>query len=226
MVLQGIEHQIWNLKIIVGYYRRLTSHLTVFSKDTRYRRQRPLVSRFWCLASPHGKRARPSWRLLLLPNANKPTLIIVHNKELLSQWIDRITTFLGIPKDEIGIIGNGKHRIEVKVTVGIINSITLSPMTSNSILDILVDECHRTPSRTFTEAVSAFDCKYMFGLSATPYRRDGLTKLIGWYLGRKVDVQQSDLTENDIVLDVEVITKPTDFMPRCDPSQEYHTDAF
>ncbi len=173
------------------------------------------------LQAPTGS-GKTVMALAVVAERKQPTLIIVHNKELLSQWIDRITTFLGIPKDEIGIIGNGKHRIGKKVTVGIINSIyPIAHDIKQYFGHIIVDECHRTPSRTFTEAVSAFDCKYMFGLSATPYRRDGLTKLIGWYLGRKVDVQQSDLTENDIVLDVEVITKPTDFMPRCDPSQEY-----
>jgi superfamily II DNA or RNA helicase len=47
----------------------------------------------------------------------------------------------------------------------------------------VVDECHRCPSRTFIEAVNAFDCRYMLGLSATPYRRDQLSRLIFWHLG-------------------------------------------
>jgi hypothetical protein len=50
----------------------------------------------------------------------------------------------------------------------------------------VVDECHRAPSMTFTEAVSAFDCRYMAGLSATPWRQDGLSRLIYWHLGEKV----------------------------------------
>ena len=59
-----------------------------------------------------------------------------------------------------------------------------------------VDECHRAPARTFTEAVTAFDCKYMLGLSATPWRRDGLSKLIYRYLGRKVhEIDRQELTD-------------------------------
>jgi superfamily II DNA or RNA helicase len=61
---------------------------------------------------------------------------------------------------------------------------------------LVVDECHRAPARTFTEAVTAFDCKYMLGLSATPWRRDGLSKLIYWYLGRKVfEIDRQELTD-------------------------------
>ena len=86
---------------------------------------------------------------------------------------------------------------------------------------LVIDECHRCPSRTFTEAVTSFDCRYMLGLSATPYRRDGLTKLIGWHLGRKIEVRQSDLTEEDIIQDVEVIVRETAFVTDFDASEEY-----
>ena len=44
---------------------------------------------------------------------------------------------------------------------------------------LVVDECHRCPSRTFTEAVTAFDCRYMLGLSATPWRRASCTSELG-----------------------------------------------
>ena len=158
----------------------------------------------------------------VIAERKQPTLITVHSKELLNQWRDRIETFLGIPRKEIGIIGSGKFRIGKKISVGIINSIyPIAHDIKQHFGHIIVDECHRTPSRTFTEAVSAFDAKYMLGLSATPYRRDGLTKLIGWFLGRKIEVNQADLTERDIILDVEVITRETGFIPQCDPSEEY-----
>jgi superfamily II DNA or RNA helicase len=158
----------------------------------------------------------------ILAKRRQPTIIVVHNKELLNQWSDRIEAFLGIPRNEIGIIGNGKYKIGERITVGIINSIyPIATDIRQYFGHIIVDECHRTPSKTFTEAVSAFDSKYMLGLSATPYRRDGLKKLIGWYVGRKVEVKQANLTEQDIVLNVEVITRETDFISWCDPSEEY-----
>ncbi|MDY0222912.1 MAG: DEAD/DEAH box helicase family protein [Desulfobacterium sp.] len=45
--------------------------------------------------------------LYIIAERKQPTLIIVHTKELLNQWIDRIEQFLGIPADEMGVIGAG-----------------------------------------------------------------------------------------------------------------------
>ena len=160
--------------------------------------------------------------LAMVAERRQPALIVVHTKELLNQWIDRVETFLGIPKDEIGVIGDGKNRLGDRITVGIINSIyPIAEEIREHVGHLVVDECHRTPSRTFTDAVTAFDSKYMLGLSATPYRRDGLTKLIGWHLGRQVAVKQSELTENDIIQNVEVVARETAFNPYYDASEEY-----
>lgn len=180
-----------------------------------------LTRDFNVLQAPTGS-GKTIMALAIIAERKQPALIIVHSKELLNQWFDRIETFLDIPRDEIGVIGNGKCRIGDKITVSIINSIyPIVTDLKQYFGHIVVDECHRTPSRTFTEAVSAFDCKYMLGLSATPYRRDGLTKLIGWYLGRKIEINQTELTERDIVLNVEVILRKTAFVPHSDPSREY-----
>ena len=176
---------------------------------------------FTVLQAPTGS-GKTVMALSVIAERKQPALIIVHSKELLNQWIDRIVAFLDIPRDEIGVIGGGKKRLGDKITVGIINSIySIARNIRQHFGHIIVDECHRTPSRTFTSAVSAFDSKYMLGLSATPYRRDGLTKLIGWYMGRKVEVKQANLTEQDIVFNVEVITRETHFTSWCDPSEEY-----
>jgi superfamily II DNA or RNA helicase len=168
---------------------------------------------FAVLRAPTGS-GKTVMALSIIAHRKQPALIIVHTKELLHQWVDRIVTFLGIPRNEIGIIGNGKFRIGERITVAIINY--LYPVAADikqHFGHVIVDECHRTPSRTFTEAVSAFDAKYMLGLSATPYRRDGLTQLIGWYVGSTIEIKQDDLTEEDIVFNVEVVTRKTDFTP-------------
>ena len=173
------------------------------------------------LQAPTGS-GKTVMALSIIAERRQPCLIIVHSKELMDQWVERIEQFLGIPRAEIGIIGKGKHRIGERVTVGIINSIyPIAGSLKNHFGYVVVDECHRCPSRTFTEAVTSFDCRYMLGLSATPWRRDGLTKLIGWHLGRKIEVRQADLTEEDIIIDVEVITRETMFTSFYDASEEY-----
>ena len=177
---------------------------------------------FNVLQAPTGS-GKTVMAMSIIAERRQPALIIVHSKELLNQWIARVETFLNIPGAEIGKIGGGyKLQIGEKVTIALYQTLCrVAPDVKDLFGIVVVDECHKAPSRTFTEAVTPFDCSYMLGLSATPYRRDGLTKLIGWHLGRPVEVDPSDLTENDIILDVEVVTRETAFTTDFDPSGEY-----
>ena len=110
-----------------------------------------------------------------------------------------------------------------KVTVALVQSLYKCTVKwPPTVGHLIVDECHRAPSRTFTEAVSAFDSPFMLGLSATPWRRDGLSRLIFWHLGDKVhEVDKDSLLEAGHVLRAEVIWRKTDFEPSFDPSEEY-----
>jgi len=148
---------------------------------------------------------------------------VVHTKELAFQWVERIVNFLGIPEKEVGLIGAGKHHIGKKVTVSLVQSLyKCAEEVSQGIGHLIVDECHRTPSRTFTDAVSEFDSRFMLGLSATPWRRDKLSKLIFWHLGDvQHEVNKNDLITRGDVLSAEVILKYTEFKPFYDPINEY-----
>ena len=85
-----------------------------------------------------------------------------------------------------------------------------------------MDEGHRCPSKTFLEVVTAFDCKYMLGLSATPWRRDGLTRLIWFYLGDKVhEVNGQHLIDQGHICRAFVETVETEFITDFDGSTEY-----
>lgn len=174
------------------------------------------------LCAPTGS-GKTVMALAIIAKRRQPTLIVVHTKELLSQWRDRIETFLGIPKADIGLIGGGKKTIGKQITIGIVNSIyPIAETLKYYFGHLVVDECHRCPSRTFTEAVSAFDCRYLLGLSATPYRRDQLTKVIFWYLGQVGHkIEQQQLEAHKHIVPAEVIFRHTDFHPCADTSEEY-----
>ncbi|MCX5825640.1 MAG: DEAD/DEAH box helicase [Deltaproteobacteria bacterium] len=177
---------------------------------------------FGVLQAPTGS-GKTIMALAIIAARKQPALIIIHSVELLNQWIERIETFLNIQRAEIGQIGDGKMQIREKITVGIVNSVyPIAPtLLRHHFGQIIVDECHRAPARTFTEAVSSFDCQFMLGLSATPFRRDGLTKLIEWHLGRKVEIKPETLTDRDIIKDVQIITRKTDFVSDRDASESY-----
>ena len=139
----------------------------------------------------------------------QPTIILVHTKELLAQWAERVRSFLGI---EPGLVGSGRYDIK-EVTVAMVQTARkhLDDLPSH-FGQIIVDECHRTPSSTFQEVVSAFDAKYMLGLSATAYRRDGLTRLIYLALGDRVHrVDPGVLQANGAVLTPKIIIRETAF---------------
>lgn len=159
----------------------------------------------------------------MIAQRRQPALVVVHTRELQAQWIDRIETFLGIPADEVGVIGSGTKRAGEKITVSLVQSLyKCAGEVSPNVGHLIIDECHRTPSRTFTEAVTAFDCRYMLGLSATPWRRDKLSKLIFWHIGDVIhEVDKSRLIENGHILQAEVITRETDFEPFFCPTNEY-----
>jgi superfamily II DNA or RNA helicase len=181
-----------------------------------------LAKDFGTLSSATGS-GKTVMALFIIAKRKQPALIIVHNKELAAQWVAQIGTFLGIESDNVGIIGGGKKIVGNKITVSLVQSLyKCADEVAKSIGFLLVDECHRCPSRTFTEAVSEFDSQYMLGLSATPYRRDQLSKLIFWYLGDKHhEVDKGQLIESGDVLPAKVVFCTTDFSTRYDPITEY-----
>ncbi|MDD2318175.1 MAG: DEAD/DEAH box helicase family protein, partial [Desulfobacterales bacterium] len=201
---------------IADHRRVLTPVAYCFSGSLRPYQQtavnRMLKKDFGTMSAPTGS-GKTIMALYMIAMRQQPALVVVHTKELAFQWIERIAKFLGLSENEIGFIGDGKRRVGGIITVALVQSLyrcvdEVFKQTGH----LIVDECHRIPSRTFTEAVIGFDCKYMLGLSATPWRRDGLSRLIFWHLGgvhHEMDAEQ--LIEEGAVLKAEVVVRETEF---------------
>ena len=177
---------------------------------------------FGTLSAPTGS-GKTVMALWMIAQRRQPTLIVVHTKELARQWVQRIGEHLGIASEQVGVIGGGKQRVGEAITVAMVQSLyKCADDIAPAIGHLVVDECHRAPSRTFTEAVTAFDAHYMLGLSATPWRRDRLSKLIFWHLGDiHHEVQVGDLVASGHILDIDVVFRPTTFVSYADPVNEY-----
>ena len=127
--------------------------------------------------------------LKIIADKKQPSLLITHRKQIADQWIERIETFLGIPKNEIGKIGQGKTKIGKQITVAMIQSLSKELEKPNrekllhSFGTIIIDECHHIPAETFRNTVSKFHTFYFYGLTATPFRKYNDSKLISIYLG-------------------------------------------
>ena len=181
-----------------------------------------LAKDFGTLSSATGS-GKTVMALFMIAQRKQPALIVVHTKDLAVQWVDRIETFLGVESEAVGFIGGGKKVIGAKITVALVQSLyKCADEVAENIGFLVVDECHRCPSRTFTEAVSCFDSQFMLGLSATPYRRDQLSKLIFWHLGdQHHEVDKNQLIESGDVLPAKVTFRRTTFTTRHDPVMEY-----
>jgi len=177
---------------------------------------------FGTLNSPTGS-GKTVMGLFMIARRQQPAMVVVHTKDLAYQWIEQINHFLGIEESRVGLIGAGKKKIGDVITVALVQSLyRCADAVSKGIGHIIVDECHRTPSRTFTDAVTEFDAKYMLGLSATPFRRDNLSKLIFWHLGDvHHSVDKSHLIREGHILKAEIILRETDFEPYYDPVNSY-----
>ncbi len=148
--------------------------------------------------------------LALVAVRRQPTLVVVHTRELLYQWQQRAEKFLGI---STGLVGDGNFDIQ-PLTIAIVNTARkrVDELTEH-FGQLVVDECHRVPATLFTDVVSAFDCHYLLGLSATAFRSDNqMTKLIYYFMGERLHrVDQNELRKTGAIMAPEIIRRATGF---------------
>lgn len=134
------------------------------------------------------------------------TLILVHSRQLLDQWKERLQSFL--PGTDVGITGGG-----IKKPTGIIDIATYQSLINkkdNTVSElvqnyghIIVDECHRVSAPRFEMVLNEVRAKYVLGLTATPERQDGHQKIIFMAAGpirHKVKNITTDKFEQQVVV--------------------------
>ncbi len=125
--------------------------------------------------------------LKILAEKRQPALIIVHRKQLADQWIERIESFLGIPRHEIGKISQGKILAGRMITIALIQSLSKiikdNKLPLNQFGTIIIDECHHIPAEIYRDTIGKLSSYYLYGLTATPFRKYNDGKLIFIHLG-------------------------------------------
>ncbi|MFW5872206.1 MAG: DEAD/DEAH box helicase family protein, partial [bacterium] len=143
---------------------------------------------FGIIVSPPGS-GKTIIGLTLIAKKKQPALIVVHRKQIAIQWIERIQSFLGIPKSQIGNIGQGKGSIGERITVAMVQSLSKkfnaqdNKNLVNAFGTIIVDECHHIPAKSYSETINKLNTCYLYGLTATPFRKHTDSKLISIQLG-------------------------------------------
>lgn len=112
----------------------------------------------------------------LIAHRARNTLVLVHRRELLSQWVERLGSFLQIDPKQIGTIGAGKRKPTGLVDVALIQSLVRKGEVDNVVADyghLVVDECHHLSAMSFELVARRSKARYVTGLSATVARKDG-----------------------------------------------------
>jgi superfamily II DNA or RNA helicase len=117
----------------------------------------------------------------LVAARGRSTLVLVHRKPLLEQWAARLASFLQLPPDGIGMIGGGHRKVTGTLDVAMIQSLVRRDVVDDLVGrygHVVVDECHHVAAVSFERALAAVRARYVTGLTATPYRRDGHQAII------------------------------------------------
>ena len=130
------------------------------------------------------------------------TLILLESSALIEQWQDALETFLDINEELPEYLTQTGRIKKRKSLIGVIHG---AKDTSTGIIDIamvgslkkkgefherlksygmvIVDECHHSASDTMSEVLMEVCAKYVYGVTATPFRGDGLEKINNMLLG-------------------------------------------
>ena len=106
------------------------------------------------------------------------TLVLVHRRQLLDQWIARLSTFLDIDRKQIGRIGGGKHKPTGAIDVALLQSLCRKGTVDDIVGDyghLVVDECHHISASSFERVARACKAKYVW---VCPQLQRGRTGII------------------------------------------------
>jgi superfamily II DNA or RNA helicase/very-short-patch-repair endonuclease len=158
-----------------------------------------------------GKTVLAAW---LIARRGVNTLVLVHRQQLLEQWVERLSSFLGLPAKEIGRLGGGRRKLTGKLDVALVQSLVRKGEVNDCVANyghIVVDECHHLSAHSFELVARRAKAKFFTGLSATVARKDGHHPIIFMQCGpvrHRVDARQQAATRP---FSHSVLVRPTGF---------------
>ncbi|MBI5184490.1 MAG: DEAD/DEAH box helicase family protein, partial [Nitrospinae bacterium] len=162
------------------------------------------------LAAPPGE-GKTVMACALIAKRKTPTIILVHRQQILQQWKEKLSSFLGISRKEIGVWGGTKNKLSGKIDIATLQTLARKEDVEEiSALygQIIVDECHHIPAASFEASLKRIPARYVLGLTATPYRKDKLERIIFQQCGPvRYEIKTIDGEE----LKKRVIIKETNF---------------
>jgi superfamily II DNA or RNA helicase len=194
----GIKTEIKDERI-ASTIKRLRFHGKL-TKGQKPAVKKVLASEIGVLTAPPGL-GKTVIAIYAIAKRKTNTLILVHRKPLMEQWRKQLIDFLGICDDKIGQIGGGKDKSTGVLDVAMIQSLEEKGSVDDRVADygfIIVDECHHIGAVSFERVMKEAKAKFVLGLTATPYRRDGQQPIIHMQCGPVVYQVKQDKVDLDI----------------------------
>jgi superfamily II DNA or RNA helicase/very-short-patch-repair endonuclease len=167
-----------------------------------------------------GKTVVAAW---LVARRGVNALVLVHRRQLLDQWVERLSTFLDVPAKSISRIGGGQSRPTGRVDIGIIQSLVRKGVASDIVADyghVIIDECHHLSAHSFEQVARQAKARFVLGLSATVTRKDGHHPIIFMQCGpvrHQVDARAQAASRP---FEHFVLVQPTPFQANRNPDQD------
>jgi superfamily II DNA or RNA helicase len=164
-----------------------------------------------------GKTVVAAW---LIAKRGVSTLVLVHRRQLMDQWVDRLSSFLGVPLKAIGRIGGGHNRATGRLDVAIIQSLVRKGVVDDRVASyghLIVDECHHLSAQSFEQVARQAKARFVTGLSATVARKDGHHPIIFMQCGPVRYQTNAKVQAAAHPFGHDVLVQPTAFVPNRSP---------
>jgi superfamily II DNA or RNA helicase/very-short-patch-repair endonuclease len=167
-----------------------------------------------------GKTVVAAW---LIAQRGVNTLVLVHRRQLLDQWVERLSTFLEMDTKDIGRVGGGRRKRTGIVDVAVIQSLVRKGVVDDCLEDyghVIVDECHHLSAYSFEQVVRRAKARFVTGLSATVARKDGHHPIVFMQCGpvrHRVSAKSEALRRP---FTHAVLVRPTPFQPSLPPAAD------
>ena len=167
-----------------------------------------------------GKTVLAAW---LIAQRGVNTLILVHRRQLMEQWVERLSSFLKLPPKSIGCIGSGRNKPSGKIDVAIMQSLVHEGQVDDRVGEygyVIADECHHLASPLYAQVAGRAKARFFTGLTATLTRKDGHHPLVQMLCGPvrfRVDARQQ---AHQRPFTHSILVRPTAYIPSGQPEED------
>src|SRR5262249_14627740 len=131
--------------------------------------------------------------------------------------------------DAIGKIGGGRNCATKCVDIAMVQTLARAEFATERLRaygHVVVDECHHVPAVSIERILSAIPARYVTGLTATPYRRDGLHPILAMQCGPVRRTVTAAAVRRQHELELSVIRRDTQFDASTLPRQASIQDIY